>query len=80
MGDKFLAKTKGFGRTFVIHSSTNPYAAAAAMGMMVARSQEAGPYFQPSDSFVPMVDGLAPEELIPTVRPTKSTRISKVIG
>ena len=63
MGDEFLAKTKGFSRTFVIHSSTNPYAAAAAMGMMAARSQEAGPYFQASDSFVPMVDGLAPEEL-----------------
>ncbi len=63
MGDEFLAKTKGFSRTFVIHSNTNPYAAAAAMGMIAARSQEAGPYFRASDSFVPMVDGLAPEEL-----------------
>jgi hypothetical protein len=63
MGDEFLAKTKGFSRTFVIHSNTNPYAAAAAMGMMAARSQEAGPYFRASDSFVPMVDGFAPEEL-----------------
>ena len=63
MGDEFLAKTKGFSRTFVIHSNTNPYAAAAAMGMMAARSQEAGPYFRASDSFVPMVAGLAPEEL-----------------
>ena len=63
MGEEFLAKTKGFSRTFVIHSSTNPYAAAAAMGMIAARSQKAGPYFQASDSFVPMVDGLAPEEL-----------------
>jgi hypothetical protein len=62
MGDGFLAKAKGFSRTFVIHSNTNPYAAAAAMGMMAARSQEAGSYFQPSDDFVPMVDGLAPEE------------------
>jgi hypothetical protein len=62
MGDEFLAKAKGFSRTFVIHSNTNPYAAAAAMGMMAARSQEAGPYFRPSDSFVPMVDGLAREE------------------
>jgi hypothetical protein len=63
MGDEFLAKTKGFSRTSVIHSNTNPYAAAAAMGMMAARSQEAGPYFRASDSFVAMVDGLAPEEL-----------------
>ncbi|MGA9782114.1 MAG: hypothetical protein WBQ52_08155 [Terracidiphilus sp.] len=62
MGDEFLAKAKGFSRTFVIHSNANPYAATAAMGMMAARSQEAGPYFRPSDSFVPMVDGLAPEE------------------
>ena len=63
MGNEFLAKTKGFSRTFVIHSNTGPYAAAAAMGMMAARSQEAGPYFRASDSFVPMVAGLAPEEL-----------------
>ena len=63
MGNEFLAKTKGFSRTFVIHSNTGPYAAAAAMGMMAARSQEAGPYFRASDSFVPMVDGFAPEEL-----------------
>ena len=62
MGDEFLAKVKGFNRTFVIHSNINPYSAAAAMGMMAARSQEAGPYFRPSESFVPMVDGLAPEE------------------
>jgi len=32
------------------------------MGMMAARSQEAGPYFRLSDSFVPMVDELVPEE------------------
>ena len=63
MGDDFLSKVKGFTRTFIIHSKTNPYAAAAAMGMMAARSQEAGPYFRLSDSFVPMVDGLAAAEL-----------------
>jgi hypothetical protein len=62
MGEDFLAKSKGFKRTFVIHSNTNPYAAAAAMGMMAARSQEAGRYFQPSDSFVPQIAALAAEE------------------
>jgi hypothetical protein len=62
MSEEFLAKVKGFSRTFVIHSGTNPYAAAAAMGMMAARSQEAGPYFRVSDRFVPIVDGLAIEE------------------
>ena len=59
MSDEFLAKVKRFSRTFVIYSNMNPYAAAAAMGMMAARSQEAGPYFRVSDSFVPNVDGLA---------------------
>lgn len=63
MGDDFLAKVKGLARTSVIHSNANPYAAAAAAGMMAARSQEAGAYFRPSDTFVPMVEGLAPEEL-----------------
>ena len=63
MAEDFLKKAKGFTRTFVIHSNANPYAAAAAMGMMAARSQEAGAYFRPSDTFVPMVEGLAPEEL-----------------
>jgi hypothetical protein len=62
MGEEFLAKVKGFKRTLVIHSNANPYAAAAVMGMMAARSQEAGPYFRLSDNFVPMVDGLASEE------------------
>ena len=33
------------------------------MGMMAARNQEAGVYFRPSDTFVPMAEGLAPEEL-----------------
>jgi hypothetical protein len=63
MGEEFLAKAKGFSRTFLIHSNNNPYAAAAAMGMMAARSQEAGRYFRPSDSFVPQVAGLAAEEM-----------------
>jgi len=60
MGEDCLKKAKGFTRTFVIHSNANPYAAAAAMGMMAARNQEAGAYFRPSDTFVPMVEGLAP--------------------
>ena len=62
MGEEFLAKVKGFKRTFVIHSNANPYATAAVMGMMAARSQEAGPYFCLSDNFIPMVDGLASDE------------------
>jgi hypothetical protein len=62
MGEKFLAKIKGFKRTLVIHSNANPYAAAAVMGMISARSQEAGPYFCLSDNFVPIIDGLASEE------------------
>ena len=63
MGKEFLAKAKAFSRTFVIHSNNNPYAAAAAMGMMAARSQQAGPYFRPSDNFIPQVVGLAAEEI-----------------
>ena len=62
MGEEFLAEMKGFTRTLVIHSNANPYAAVAVVGMMAARSQEAGPYFRLSDNFVPMVDGLAAEE------------------
>jgi hypothetical protein len=65
MGEDFLKQAKGFKRTFVIHSNTNPYAAAAAMGMMAARSQEAGRYFRPSDTFVPQVEALAAEEANP---------------
>lgn len=63
MGEDFLKKAKGFTRTFVIHSNANPYAAAAAMGMMAVRSRDAGAYFRPSDTFVPRVEGLASEEL-----------------
>ncbi len=63
MGEDLLKKMKGFSSTFVIHSNANPYAAAAAMGTMAARSQEAGTYFCLSDTFVPIVEGLAPEEV-----------------
>lgn len=63
MSDDFLAKVKGFKSVFVIHSNTNPYAAAAAMGMMAARSAEAGPFFRLSESFVPMADELTSEEM-----------------
>jgi hypothetical protein len=63
MSDEFLAKAKGSTRTFVIHSNANPYAAVAVAGMMAARSQEAGRYFRLSDTFVPMLEELAPEEL-----------------
>lgn len=62
MSDEFLANVKGFSRTFVIHSNNNPHIAAAAMGMMAARSQEAGPFFRVSDRFIPNVDSLAIEE------------------
>ncbi len=40
-----LAKLKGKTRTFVVHSNTSPYAAAAAMGAAMGRSQALGPYF-----------------------------------
>jgi len=63
MGEDLLKKLKGFAGTFVIHSNANPYVAAAAMGMMAARSQEAGAYFRLSDTFVPMIEELAPEEI-----------------
>jgi hypothetical protein len=62
MGEELLKKLKGFSRTFVVHSNTNPYAAVAVAGMMAARSQEAGHYFCVSDTFVPMLEALAPEE------------------
>src|ERR1022692_460676 len=40
-----LDKLKGYTRTFVVHSNTSPYAAAAAMGAAIGRSQARGPYF-----------------------------------
>jgi hypothetical protein len=63
VGDELLAKLKGLNRTFVIHCNTNPYAPAAAMGMMAAGSQESGRYFRPSDTFVPVVGELTPVAL-----------------
>jgi hypothetical protein len=41
-----LAKLKGYTRTFVVHSNTSAYAAAAAMGAAMGRSQARGPYFR----------------------------------
>ena len=61
-GEDLLKKLKGFSRTFVVHSDTNPYAAAAMAGMMAARSQEAGRYFCVSDTFVPVLEALVPKE------------------
>src|ERR1700723_3044570 len=63
MSEEFLAKVKGNKAVFVVHSSTNPYAAAAAMGMMLARSQEAGRFFRLSDRLIPTVESFAPEEI-----------------
>jgi hypothetical protein len=50
-----LDKLKGHTRTFVIHSNTNPYAAAAAMGAAMGRSQQLGPYFNLSSQLRPSV-------------------------
>jgi hypothetical protein len=63
MGEDFLKKVKGFSKTSVFHSNTNPYAAVAIAEMMAARSQEVGRHFRLSDTFIPMVDALGPEEL-----------------
>ncbi len=55
-------------RTFVIHSS-NPYAAAAAMGMAVARNESSGNYFDPISGAMPGVqpDPLAqPQSSVPS--------------
>lgn len=60
---ELLTKLKGYNRTFVVHSNANSYAAAAAMGMMSARSQEAGHYFRPSESFIPLIDELTADEV-----------------
>lgn len=62
MSDEFLANVKGFSGTYVIHSNNDPDIAVSAMGMMAARSQEAGPFFRVSDRFIPNVDILAIEE------------------
>ena len=50
-----LSKLKGYSRTFVIHSNANPYAAAAAMGAAMGRSQQLGPYFNLSRNLYPSV-------------------------
>jgi hypothetical protein len=63
MGEDLLKKVKGFSSTSVFYSNTNTYAFAAIAGMMAARSQEIGRYFRVSDTFIPMLDALAPEEL-----------------
>jgi hypothetical protein len=55
MGKDFLSKVKGNRATFVVHSNTSRYAAVAAMGAMMGRSQEAGAYFQFSDDFIPAI-------------------------
>ena len=54
-----LHKLKGYSTTYVMHSNVNPYAAVAAMAVTLGRSQEAGPYFQMSETFIPMIEGLA---------------------
>jgi hypothetical protein len=50
-----LAKLKGSRRTFVVHSSTSPYAAVAAMGVAMGRSRELGSYFHFSTELIPVV-------------------------
>ena len=48
-----LEKLKGHTRTFLVHSNANPYAAAAAMGAAMGRSQQFGPYFNLSRQLRP---------------------------
>lgn len=55
MSNDVLAKLKGYKRTFVVHSNANRYAAVAAMGAMMGRSQEAGTYFQFSAELIPTI-------------------------
>jgi hypothetical protein len=73
VSDELLTKLKGFSRTYIVHSNTNPYASAVAAGMMSARSQEAGPYFRPSDIFIPQVEALAAEEVNANSAPDQIT-------
>jgi hypothetical protein len=56
---ELLHRLKGYSTTYVVHSNANPYAAVAAMAVALSRSQEAGPYFQLSETFIPMIEGLA---------------------
>jgi hypothetical protein len=51
-----LGKLKGNRRTFVVHSNTNPYAAVAAMGAAVGRSQALCPYFHFSKKLIPAAE------------------------
>jgi len=55
MRNELLAKLKGHKNTFVVHSNANRYAAVAAMGAMMGRSQEAGAYFHFSDDLIPAI-------------------------
>jgi hypothetical protein len=55
MSNDLLAKLKGYKNTFVVHSNTSPYAAVAAMGAMMGRSQEAGAYFHFSEELIPTI-------------------------
>jgi hypothetical protein len=54
--DGLLSKLKGYSRTFVVHSKTNPYAAAAAMGAAMGRSQRLGTYFNLSRNLYPRIE------------------------
>jgi hypothetical protein len=60
---ELLRKLKAYSTTYVVHSNANPNAAVAAMALMLGRSQEAGPYFQLSETFIPTIDGLAAIEV-----------------
>lgn len=55
MSNDLLAKLKGYKNTFVVHSNANRYAAVAAMGAMMGRSQEAGAYFHFSEELIPTI-------------------------
>jgi hypothetical protein len=54
MSKDLLSKLKGNRATFVVHSN-HPFAAVAAMGAMMGRAQEAGSYFEFSDTLIPTV-------------------------
>jgi hypothetical protein len=62
MSNDLLAKLKGYKNTFVVHSNANRYAAVAAMGAMMGRSQEAGAYFHFSDDLIPTVQSVEAAE------------------
>jgi len=66
MSNELLAKLKGYGRTFVVHSNTNRYAAVAAMGAMMGRSQEAGAYFHFSEELIPPSQAPGASPSLPT--------------